>query len=103
MSNSLTVLIPHNLGKQEALRRLQSGLSRIEEHFSAAFVVQEQIWSDYTLQFQIRALAQTVRGTIEVQDTQIKLDLMLPWLLARLATNIRQVVQKQGAGLLQKE
>jgi Putative polyhydroxyalkanoic acid system protein (PHA_gran_rgn) len=103
MSNSLTVLIPHNLGKEEALRRLQSGLNRIDERFSAAFVVQEQIWSDNTLQFQIRALAQTVRGTIEVQDTQVKLDLVLPWLLARIATNISQVVQMQGARLLQKK
>jgi Putative polyhydroxyalkanoic acid system protein (PHA_gran_rgn) len=97
MSNSLTVLIPHNLGKEEALRRLQSGLSRIDEHFSAAFVVQEQIWPNNTLQFQIRALAQTVRGTIEAQDTQVKLDLVLPWLLAWLASNIRQVVQMQAA------
>ena len=103
MSNTLTVLIPHNLGKEEAIRRIQSGLGQIETQFSTVFAVQEQIWTDNTLRFQIRALAQTVRGTIEIQDTHIKLDVLLPWVLARLAAGIRNVVQQQGTKLLQKK
>jgi hypothetical protein len=102
-SNTLSVSIPHNLGKEEALRRIKSGLGQAEAQFSALFVVQEQIWTDNTLQFQIRAVGQTIRGTIEVEDARVRLDVVLPWLLARLANAIRQVVQKQGTGLLEKK
>ena len=103
MSNTLTVTIPHHLGKEEAVRRLKSGLDQVEAQFSAAFAVQEQIWEGNTLRFQIRALAQTVSGTIEVEDTQVKLDVVLPWLLARLANSIKSVVQRQGDRLLEKK
>jgi hypothetical protein len=102
-SNTLSVSIPHNLGKDEALRRLQSGLAQAEAQFSALFTVQEQMWTDNTLQFQVRALGQAIRGTIEVGDTQVRLDVVLPWLLARIASAIRQVVQKQGTRLLEKK
>ena len=102
-SNTLSISIPHNLGKEEALRRIKSGLGQAEAQFSALFAVQEQIWTDNTLQFQIRAIGQPIRGTIEVEDAWVQLDVVLPWLLARIASAIRQVVQKQGTRLLEKK
>ena len=102
-SNTLSVSIPHNLGKDEALRRIKSGLAQAETQLSALFTVQEQIWIDNTLQFQIRAVGQPIRGTIEVEDARVRLDVVLPWLLARIANAIRQVVQKQGTALLEKK
>jgi hypothetical protein len=103
MPETLTVLIPHQLGRDEALRRLKSGIEKAESQFSSVFTVQEQIWSDNRLRFQVRALGQPVRGSIEVEDAQVKLEVQLPWVIARLAAKIQQVVQKQGTGLLEKK
>jgi hypothetical protein len=103
MPETLTVLIPHRLGKDEALRRLKSGIEKAESQFSSVFTVQEQAWNDNRLQFQVRALGQAVRGSIEVEDVQVRLDVQLPWVIARLAAKIQQVVQKQGTGLLEKK
>jgi Putative polyhydroxyalkanoic acid system protein (PHA_gran_rgn) len=103
MPETLTVLIPHQLGRDEALRRLKSGIEKAESQFSSVFTVQEQIWSDNRLRFVVRALRQPVRGSIEVEDVQVKLEVQLPWVIARLAATIQQVVQKQGTGLLEKK
>jgi hypothetical protein len=103
MPETLTVLIPHQLGRDEALRRLKSGIERAESQFSSVFTVQEQAWNDNRLQFQVRALGQAVRGGIEVNDMQVKLDVQLPWVIARLAAKIQQALQKQGAELLEKK
>ena len=41
MSKPLTVAIPHNLGKEEALRRIQSGLATARSRFASHLVVRE--------------------------------------------------------------
>ena len=103
MTETLTVLIPHRLGKDEALRRLKSGIDQAAARFKSAFTVQEETWNDNVLQFRVRALGQGVQGRIEIEETQVKLDVELPWLIARLAKNIQRVVQTQGLGILEKK
>lgn len=100
---TLTILIPHQLGRDEALRRIKSGLDHVEQQFRSVFQVQEQTWTGSTLQFKVRALSQSISGTIEVEDRQVKLDIVLPWIIARLAAGIRRVAQKQGTKLLEKK
>jgi hypothetical protein len=103
MTETLTVLIPHSLGKEEALRRLKSGIDQAASRFKSAFTVQEETWNDNQLQFRVRALGQGVQGRVDVEETQVKLDVELPWLIARLAKNIQRVVQTQGVGILDKK
>jgi hypothetical protein len=103
MPETLTVLIPHRLGKEEALRRLKSGIAGAQAQFSSVLTVQEQIWTDNRLQFHVKALGQAVGGSIAVDELQVTLEVVLPWLLARLAKNIARVVQQQGTGILDKK
>jgi putative polyhydroxyalkanoic acid system protein len=103
MPEILTVSIPHQLGKQEALRRLRSGIVQAEAQFSSVLTVQEQTWTDNRLQFAVRSLGQSVNGWLEVEEATVKLEVMLPWLIARLASKIQRVVQQQGVGLLEKK
>jgi putative polyhydroxyalkanoic acid system protein len=103
MPETLTVLIPHRLGKDEALRRLKHGLGKIEEHFRSVFVVQEQTWIGDTVQFHVRALGHSVHGTIEVGNDHVRLDVLLPWLIARLVKNLQRMIERQGTDLLEKK
>jgi hypothetical protein len=100
---TLTVLIPHHLGQDEAVRRIKGGLDHVEQQFRSVFQVQEQTWTGSTLQFKVRAIGQSISGTIDVQDRQVKLDIVLPWIIARLAAAIRRVAQSQGTKLLEKK
>lgn len=103
MSAPLTVSIPHRLGKEEAVRRLQSGLAKVRVNYGHLFNVQEETWTDNRLQFRVSALGQAVSGTLEVLEDRVDLQVFLPWLLARLAGAIQPLVRKEGTLLLEKK
>ena len=101
MSKPLVVTIPHRLGREEAARRLKSGLHTAQEKFGQFFSLQEEIWSDNRLQFRVGAMAQTASGTIDVLDDHVRLEVVLPWLLAKIAEAVQPVIRKEGALMLE--
>jgi hypothetical protein len=103
MSKPLLVSIPHRLGKDEAVRRLKSGLGSVRTSFGHFLAVEQEIWTGDRLQFQVSALGQAASGTIDVADNHVRLEVTLPWLLARLAEKFQPVIQKQGTLMLEKK
>ena len=103
MSRPLVVLIPHRLGKPEAIRRLKSGLDGVRPNLSRLLAVQEEVWTDNQLRFRVRALGQVASGSIEVQDDHVRLEVVLPWLLALLADKIQPAIRARGTLMLEKK
>ena len=103
MAKPLTVSIPHRLGRDEAVRRLKSGLADVRTHYSHVFNVQEETWIGDQLAFRITALAQTVSGTIDVADDHVTLQVFLPWLLAKIAEAIQPLIKREGTLMLEKK
>jgi hypothetical protein len=103
MSKPLVVTIPHSLGQAEATMRLKSGLDAAQAKFGQLFSMQEQMWTGNCLRFRLRALAQSVGGTIVVFDDHVRLELVLPWLLATIAERIQPLIRKEGMLLLEKK
>jgi hypothetical protein len=103
MSKPLFVSIPHHLGKDEATRRLQSGLANARTHFGHLFTLQEETWSGNNLAFRLTALGQAIGGTIDVFDDRVDLQITLPWLLAKLAETIQPLIRREGTLMLEKK
>jgi hypothetical protein len=103
MPKPLFVSIPHHLGKEEAERRLKSGLAGARTHFAHLFTVQEETWTGDQLEFRVSALGQSVSGTIDVLEDSVSLQVVLPWLLAKLAAAIQPLIRKEGALMLEKK
>jgi hypothetical protein len=103
VSQPLTVSIPHRLGKEEALRRLQAGIDKVRANYGHLFAVQEESWAGNLLRFRVSALGQAASGTLEVLEDRVDLQLHLPWLLARLAGAIQPLVRKEATLLLEKK
>jgi hypothetical protein len=103
MSKPLVVTIPHHLGKEEAVRRLKSGLGTVRSNWNHVFAIQEETWSGDHLQFQVSALGQAASGSIDVLDDHVNLVVFLPWLLAKLAAAIQPLVRKEGTLMLEKK
>ena len=103
MSQPLVVSIPHSLGKAEAVRRLKSGLGNARYNFGQLFTVKEETWSGDHLQFCISALGQVASGNIAVADDHVRLEVLLPWLLAKLAGVIQPLIRKEGLLMLEKK
>jgi hypothetical protein len=103
MAKPLIVSIPHNLGKEEALRRIQAGLGNARANYSRFVTLQEETWTGDHLQFQIAALGQSASGSIDVADDHVRLEVMLPWLLAVIAEKFTPLIQKEGTLMLEKK
>ena len=103
MNRPLIVSIPHALGKDEAIRRLKSGLSMVYAQSGSLFSVREQTWIDDRLCFRIAALGQIASGTIDVADDHARLELSLPWLIAKAAEHFQRVITNRVTVLLEKK
>lgn len=101
MSAPLIVSIPHRLGRDEARRRLQSGLTRAATHVPALSVDEER-WDGDRMIFRVRALGQAASGRVDVADDHVRLEVTLPWLLQRFADVAQKTIQKSGRLLLEK-
>ena len=103
MSESLIVSIPHHLGKEEALRRLKTGLAEVGTSFGYLFSVKEQMWTGDHLRFQVSALGQSASGSIDVANDHVRLEVFLSWFLAKLVGTIQPLIRKEGTLLLGKK
>jgi hypothetical protein len=101
MSAPLIVSIPHSLGREEAARRLKNGLSRAASSVPV-LKVDEERWDGYHMFFRVRALGQAASGHIDVGDDNVRLEVMLPWLLQRFAQMAQVVIRDRGKLLLTK-
>jgi hypothetical protein len=103
MSKPLVVSIPHNLGRAEALRRLQTGLAGARTRFAGHLLVKREDWTGDHLEFEVAALKQEVSGTIDVGEHDVTLSVVLPWMLAMLAEKAKTLLTKQGTLMLEKK
>ncbi len=103
MTQPLVVSIPHRLGKAEALRRMQAGMGRARTDFGALIAIDEETWSGDAVTFRLRALGQAAAGTIHVLDDHVRLEVVLPWLLAKVAERLVPTIRQEATLLLEKK
>ena len=101
MAAPLTVSIPHSLGKAEAQRRLKSGLESLPQ--AGLLQVDQQAWIDNRMTFNVRALGQSVPGSLEVLDDAVRLEVVLPALLMKLWEPLKTVLLGRAKLLLEKK
>jgi hypothetical protein len=102
MPAPLVVSIPHSLGRDEAMRRLKTGLSRAASSVPVLHVDEER-WEDNRMVFRVRALGQAAAGHVDVEDDHVKVEVVLPWLLQRFAEVAQTAIRNRGNLLLTKK
>jgi hypothetical protein len=102
MSAPLVVSIPHSLGREEAMRRLKTRLSRAASSVPVLSVDEER-WEDNRMVFRVRALGQAASGHVDVADDHVKVEVVLPWLLQRFAEAAQAAIRNRGNLLLTKK
>ena len=103
MSEPLVVMIPHRLGKAEALSRIKAGLGRAEAEFARLIAFEHQHWEGDRLTFRVSALGQRAVGFLDVYEHAVRLEVTLPWLLAKFAHAAQRVIGQRGQVLLEKK
>ena len=102
MSAPLVISISHSLGKDEALRRIKPALGKAASSFPVLSVEQE-IWSGDRMDFRVRALGQIAAGNVQVGESDVRLEVTLPWLLHKFAEAVQRTIQGRGRILLEKK
>lgn len=101
MTKPLIVTLPHKLGRDEAVRRLRSGLARASSSMPMLSVDEER-WDGDRMSFRVRAMGQAASGHVDVGEDHVRVEVTLPWLLQRFAQVAQATIQARGKMLLDK-
>jgi hypothetical protein len=96
----MVVNLPHNLGAEEARRRMAKGIGRLPDHIPGGGQV-ESHWTGDRLNLRVTAMGQEVSGHIDVEEKKVRLELMLPAFLALFGSKIEGLLRDKGTELLE--
>ncbi|MGQ9366377.1 polyhydroxyalkanoic acid system family protein [Azospirillum sp. ST 5-10] len=102
MPKPVVVTIPHQLGREEAQRRLRNGLETARGQLSTLNAAVEETWTEHGLNLRVVALGQTIDSRVHVADDHARVEVDLPWMLAMLAEKVGAKIRKHGVPLLTK-
>ena len=102
MPAPLVVSIPHSLGREEAMRRLKTGLARAASSVPVLSVDEER-WEDNRMIFRVRAMGQAAAGHVDVAEDHVRVEVVLPWLLQRFAEAAQAMIRSRADRLLTKK
>jgi phosphoglycerate-specific signal transduction histidine kinase len=100
MAKEVFVSIPHQLGRQEARKRVTDALERARVGLPANVVASDVAWTADQARVTVSALGQSIDADVEVEEAEVKVRVRLPWLLAALSTKISDRVKQVGGGAL---
>ena len=103
MSDSVTVVISHRLGRSEAVRRLKDGLARTNGQFGSMIAIDQATWQGDTLRFSMRALGQSAAASVEVLEDALRIEVSLPRLLAKAVKRLIPILRREATALLEKK
>lgn len=103
MTQPITISISHELGAEEAKRRIAAGFARmIGQTPGGALMQLNERWEGDRMFFEARAIGQSASGYVDVGASAVTLVVTLPPLLAGLADKFRGKLSQAGQLLLKK-
>ena len=103
MARPLVVSLPHQLGQKEAVRRIQAGLADVRQKYAALITVDEETWADNRVTLRLRAVGQSAAAVIDILDDHLRLEVTLPWLLAKISEKLLPTIQREAVLMLEKK
>ena len=101
MQQPIQVDLPHKLGRDEARRRIANNIHKLKEHIPGGASHVDSTWDGDQLDLTVHALGQAVETRIGVEETRVRVQVMLPGMLALFAGPIEAMLQKKGDLLLE--
>ena len=100
MSQPIEVDLPHNLGREEARRRIADNVHRLTDHIPGGAQVSSS-WVGDRLDLSIAAMGEQVVGALDVQDKKVRVKLALPGMLGMFGGVIAGALKSRGGMLLE--
>ncbi|HLH11892.1 MAG TPA: polyhydroxyalkanoic acid system family protein [Methylovirgula sp.] len=90
MTKSIVISVPHHLTLAEARRRIAAEIDFLRSAYVEKFAHSEVTWTGDSADIRVVALAQEAKAHIDVTADNVRIEVVLPWLLARLAGPLEQ-------------
>lgn len=103
MARPVVVSLPHRLGQQEALRRMQAGLAGVRQKYGAVIAVDEETWVGNRLTLRLRAAGQSAAAVVDVEEDHVRMEVTLPWLLAKVAERFVPTIEREATLMLENK
>lgn len=103
MATPLSISIPHQLGRVEARRRIETGFAKILGQLPGSAGSSHERWDGDRLTFSVSAMGQTISGVVDVLDAAVTMELELPGVLGMIASGLTGRIQTAGRLLLTKK
>ncbi|MGE0408773.1 MAG: polyhydroxyalkanoic acid system family protein [Amphiplicatus sp.] len=105
MARPVTVTISHDLGKDEARKRVADGFGKLKGAMGGGFMFkfQESWTGEDQLSFTANGLGQAIVGKIDIFPQHVRIEARLPNVLAAIAETITGKMEKEGRLLLEKK
>ncbi len=105
MSRPITVTLSHDLGVEEARKRVREGFGKLSSSLSGGMMFKfEENWTGADqLRFEARGLGQHIAGVIDIFPQHVRIEATLPGVLASIAEIVTGKLEREGTLLLEKK
>ena len=101
MGRPIVVNLPHQLGADEAKRRIAANVGKISDHIPGGASHVESSWAGNRLTLLVKAMGQKVTSHIDVEDSLVRLEVLLPAFLSIFTDKVADYLTRKGGFLLE--
>ena len=96
----INVAVPHQLGQETAKERIAGLIADSKNRFAGQVSNLTESWNGYVDSFGFQALGFSVTGRLDVQPSEVAIELDLPWAAYPLKGRIESELLKHARELL---
>lgn len=94
------LVIPHSLGKSEALNRLHGMLASVKENYGSQVSDLSEEWNDDGGTFSFKAMGFKISGDLAVSDSDVRTEVEFPWAAKPFQSTIETAIRERAERLL---
>ena len=103
MAEKVTVNVPHQHTRLEARTRIDQGFDKVQSQIAGKGITVDQTWTGDRMDFVAGAMGQRITGNLVVEDSQVRIEVDLPWMLKALSGKVQEQLRSGTQLLLEKK
>ncbi|HEV2128862.1 MAG TPA: polyhydroxyalkanoic acid system family protein [Thermomicrobiales bacterium] len=96
----MSMQIPHSLSKEEAQSRVQGMITNLKEQYGDRISDLNEEWHGDTGQFSFRAMGYKLAGTLQVTESDVRVNGDIPWAAKPFQGTIEATIRERTERLL---
>ena len=103
MQKTIVVTVSHDLGVETARARVAAGLDQLRRDYVDKLAHSEVAWTENAADLKVVAFGHAMQARIDVLADLLRIEVLLPWLLAALTGRIQSTLAHRAGEALQIE